>query len=284
MPPHIPKIYGHRGSPLVHAENSLPSFRHALLVGADGLEMDVHLTRDGVVVVSHDDNVFRTAGVDRSIRGSNFTEVQSWSLRSPVKAKEQLSVPSLEAVLSEFSNVPMSVDIKPNDLRVVRAVLAVIRKCGATSSVRLASFHHAVLKEVRALGYEGETGLSQREVALCTFLPERVCRALLFGTAAQVPVRWTPAWFEAVRNHSGSLLLRNLGVGVQGSVQNFGSFAHRGFVEKAKRLGLEVHFWTVNDVTVAQELAALGADALVTDDPEGLVSAFAVARAATGTA
>jgi glycerophosphoryl diester phosphodiesterase len=256
-----PKIYGHRGSPLTHAENTLPSFRHALAVGADGLEMDVHVTRDGVVVVAHDADGGRSAGIARSIADSTFSEVQTWPLRQPHSHSQRANtgapaqIPSLREVLSEFPAIPMSIDIKPRSLLAVPRVLEVLRSCRAQQAARLASFHHTVLHEVRRLGYEGSTGLSEREVAYCTFLPGAIAPRFLGGTAAQVPVRVGPSWLSSI--HPG-----------------LGSFAHPAFMKKAKALGLEVHFWTINDASQARDLAQLGADALVTDDPALLVETF----------
>jgi glycerophosphoryl diester phosphodiesterase len=254
-------VFGHRGSPVTHAENTVPSFRHAIDVGADGLEMDVHVTRDGFVVVSHDDSGLRATGVDRSICQSTFADVQTWVPQSPTGRDEKTQIPSLEAVLSEFPAVPMSIDIKPRDLRATTRVLEVLRSCRAQANVRLASFHHAVLQRVRALGYEGATGLSRREVAYCTFLPKHLAGALVKGTAAQVPMRWAPRWVSDAAK-------------VTGRGSHFGDFANAAFLAKAKALGLEVHFWTVNDPQLARSLADLGADALITDDPALLVRAL----------
>jgi glycerophosphoryl diester phosphodiesterase len=225
--------------------------------------MDVHVTRDGVVVVAHDADGRRSAGIARSIADSTFSEVQTWPLRQPHSHSQRANtgvpartpIPSLREVLLEFPAIPMSIDIKPRSLLAVPRVLEVLRACRAQEAVRLASFHHTVLNEVRRLGYEGSTGLSEREVVYCTFLPGPITRHLLGGTAAQVPVRVGPPWLSSI--HPG-----------------LGNFAQPAFIKKAKALGLEVHFWTINDASQARDLAQLGADALVTDDPALLVEAF----------
>src|SRR5262249_5081969 len=73
-----PRLYAHRGAAAEAPENTLDSFARALAHGADALEMDVHLTRDGVVVVSHDPDGARMCGVGRRFADANWDEIRRW--------------------------------------------------------------------------------------------------------------------------------------------------------------------------------------------------------------
>src|SRR5207245_7758006 len=69
-----PRLYAHRGAAAELPENTLPGFERALQVGADALEMDVHRTRDGVIVVSHDPDGARCCGVAQAIVATDWAE------------------------------------------------------------------------------------------------------------------------------------------------------------------------------------------------------------------
>ncbi len=71
----LPRAIGHRGSAGTHPENTLESFRAAAAMGAEYIELDVHMTRDGEIVVSHDDHLARTCGLERTIREMTYAEV-----------------------------------------------------------------------------------------------------------------------------------------------------------------------------------------------------------------
>src|SRR5690242_3140965 len=78
MPAPRVTLYAHRGAAAEQPENTLPSFERALALGADALEMDVHATRDGVIVVSHDPDGARMTGVRRALAAATWDEVRTW--------------------------------------------------------------------------------------------------------------------------------------------------------------------------------------------------------------
>jgi glycerophosphoryl diester phosphodiesterase len=228
-----PICYAHRGASAELPENTLVAFRRALDLGADALETDAHLTRDGHLVLSHDDTGERAAGVRRAIRDCTLAEVKAWDLGRGAR------MPTLAEALLEVPDVTFNVDAKPEGDAVVDTMVALVRRLGAQHRVRIASFHAANLRRARALGYEGETGLGQGEVTRLVFLPlARLKRAPVRGNAAQVPL------------HVGPIRLDT-----------------RAFIEKCHALGLRVDYWTVNDEATALRLLELGADGIMTDDP-----------------
>src|ERR1700727_2463127 len=77
-PPRAPRLYAHRGAGIELPENTIPSFALAVGLGADALETEAHLTRDGHGVLSHDPTGARMCGVATSIADATLAEVQAW--------------------------------------------------------------------------------------------------------------------------------------------------------------------------------------------------------------
>lgn len=251
-----PVFYAHRGAAIEQPENTLPSFRKALDYGAHALEMDVHMTADGHVVVSHDPSGERMAGVAAQIRHSALVDVQSWDagwgFRGPAGdrpfASRGYRIPTLEEVIAEFPGVPLNIDLKQPSPSMVRPVVDLVRRMNAADHVILASFRLSTLVGVRRLGYEGQTALSREEALALLVAPGPTFRMLPYtGTAAQLPVRVGPI-----------------------------TVGRRSLIDKCHRLGLRVDFWTVNDPSEARRLLDLGADGIMTDDPAAIASVFGV--------
>jgi glycerophosphoryl diester phosphodiesterase len=145
-------------------------------------------------------------------------------------------------VLDAFPTMQINVDLKGE--RAVGAMLELLEARGAADRVTLASFHTRTAIAVRRRGYAGPTALSQGEVAMLLSLPAVLWRQLPYtGTAAQVPT------------HRGPL-----------------RFDRPAFIAKCHSLGLRVDFWTIDDPDEAERLLALGADGIMTNDPQKLRS------------
>src|SRR5436305_10973097 len=110
----MPLAYAHRGGSALRPENTIAAFDHGLSLGADGVELDVHLSRDGVVVVHHD------ATVDRTTPGTGAV--------SALGARELalLDVPALADVLSAFRDSRVIIEMKENAPELATAVVDVI--------------------------------------------------------------------------------------------------------------------------------------------------------------
>jgi glycerophosphoryl diester phosphodiesterase len=243
----MPVLYAHRGAAAELPENTIPSFERALAVGATALETDVHVTRDGHVVVSHDPTGERAAGVARAIRDATLAEVRTWDVGRTFRRErggpaEAFTIPTLEELLTTFPGVSVNVDIKQHDASAAASVVGVVRRLGAQARVLLTSFDGRTLHRVRHLGYEGNTGLGRAEVVRLLILPPAALKlAPLRGRAAQIPTRIGPIRLD-----------------------------RRALVDKAHALGIEVHYWTINDPAEAARLLGLGADAIMTDDPAAI--------------
>lgn len=231
------------------------AFQRAMEIGVDSLELDVHLTRDGVFVVTHDDDGLRMCGAAVPWREVDLADAQrldaGWGFIAadgtrPFAGKG-VHVPTFESVLVEFPHVHVNVDIKGEDS--VSAMLELVRRLKAEERVTIASFQTGTMLGVRRRGYGGETGLSQGEVATLLAMPAVLWRQLPFtGTAAQVPTHQGPIRFD-----------------------------RSTFIAKCHNLGLRVDFWTIDDLTEAHRLLELGADGIITNDPAAVKPLFAAA-------
>src|SRR3712207_3661749 len=187
-----PVNVGHRGASHRYPENTLASFRAALEAGAGGLELDVHLTRDGHPVVVHDATVDRTTDGFGAVSGMTLDDVR----RLGVGGTGGERVPTLREVLDEFPGASVNIDIKDRDLPgAEKVVLGVLQEQGAAGRVLVASADHRVIRRFRrASGGEFDTGASRREIAVFYALSllrlERLIRPAY--TALQVPVRHGP--------------------------------------------------------------------------------------------
>jgi len=251
---HAFRLYAHRGASAELPENTLPSFRRALDHGADALEMDVHLTRDGHPLISHDPTAERMGGVRAAWRELDLAEAQAIDVGAGFVAAggdrphrgAGFRPPTLEQVLVELPGVRLNVDVKQHRPPMVRPLLRLIRRLKAEDRVTLASFRTRTLIAIRQRGYGGETALAQAEVGALLALPVAVIESLPFvGDAAQVPVK------------AGPVVL-----------------GRTGFVDKCHRLGMRVDFWTVNQPADARRLIELGADGIMTDDPGRMAPAL----------
>jgi len=247
------RLYAHRGASAERPENTLAAFERAAELSVDGLEMDVHVTRDGHVIVVHDDTARRTTAVAAAWTDLDLADVRGldagWGFVAPDGTRpfagHGIRVPTLEEVIDAFPRVRLNVDIK-RGTRTLEATLELVRRRKAEDRVTLASFHLGTLVGLRRRGYGGETSLSRGELASLLSVPAMLWRQLPFtGTAAQVPVS-------------------------QGAIR----FDRAPFIAKCHNLGLRVDFWTVDDPATAERLLALGADGIMTNDPAALRPLF----------
>jgi glycerophosphoryl diester phosphodiesterase len=244
-------VYAHRGAAAEEPENTLPSFRRALELGADALETDVHMTADGHIVASHDADGGRMCRAPVPFRGATLAEVGRWDAGwgfvaadgSRPFAGRGYRVPTLEQLLVEFPGVPLNVDAKQRSPDLVEPLLALLRRHRAQDRVLINSFSTRTMAKVRRLGWEGRTGMARGDVvALLLGLVPR-------GTSAQVPLAAGPIRFDT-----------------------------RAFVDRCQAKGVTVEYWTINDPDEARRLVALGADGIMTDDPRMIVPAVSATR------
>ncbi len=248
-----PINFAHRGASSRAPENTLEAFHLAAESGAGGLELDIHMTSDGHVVVIHDDSVGRTTDGFGLVRDMTLREV--WSLDAgyhftpdggetyPYRGRG-VRVPEFGEVLREFPDHKVNVDIKEAQTSIEEAVLEAIVGASASDRVLVVSEMSDVLGRFRELSGGGvPTGASRREIGafyrLSRMRLESLSRPLY--DALQVPVE------------SGGRTI-----------------VTRRFIEAAHNRGVRVDVWTIDEPEEMRRLLDLGADVIMTNRPEVL--------------
>src|SRR5258708_21455654 len=249
-----PRVFGHRGSAGTHPENTLESFRAAVASGVQYLEFDIHMTRDGEIVVAHDARLKRACGLDGTIPEMTYAELakadagRMFTLDGATfPFREQgIRVLRLSEVLAEFPKLRMIVEVKQIAPSVVSPMLEVIDRAGMRRNVLVASEHQEPLDEARKLAPEIPTNFSYLESGM--FIQAMGTRDASYrppADAVQIPHR----------HESWELVTRQ-------SVD----FAHR--------MGIEVHVWTVNEEAEMSELLDMGVDGLISNYPGRALELF----------
>jgi glycerophosphoryl diester phosphodiesterase len=228
-----PFLVGHRGFPRAARENTVPSFEAALESGCDGVELDVRLTRDGILVVHHDERAIHE-------KGSLLVEESDWeSLRGERfrAGSEEYGIPRLDAVLRAISgrcllNVEVKPPAKERTLALAAAVSAALDRVRPRESVLVSSF------DVELLGV-----LRRQE------------KALLLGFL-----------FSSLRdfNHlEESEVADSLA-----AIHPRHDLVDEGLMGRARDRGLDVHAWTVDDPQEVRRVVGLGVTSVITNRPD----------------
>jgi glycerophosphoryl diester phosphodiesterase len=248
-----PLNFAHRGASARAPENTLEAFRLAMEAGAGGLELDVHLTRDGEVVVIHDATVDRTTDGSGAVAGMSLDELRGLDagyrfspdggITYPYRGRG-LRVPTLAEVFEEFPAASVNIDIKEPQQGAEEAVLQITQNGGAEERSLVVSDDHAVVRRFRGVSRGHiSTGASRPEIAAFFILSRLRLERLVHPAydALQVPVE-----------HGGITLVTPR------------------FVEAAHSRGARVDVWTINDPGEMRRLLDLGVDVIMTDRPETL--------------
>lgn len=246
-------LVAHRGGARLAPENTLEAFRGAVeLWGADMLEMDVRLTRDGQVVVIHDATVDRTTEGTGRVGDLTLDEIRSLDAGyrftdlggAPSFRGRGCVVPTLDEVLTAFPAMRLNIEAKEG--AVARSLVQVVARHAAEQRVLVAAEHEAARRDAR--GYAGPWGASARQL--------RVFWALhwLPGGSPWAP---TADIFQVPETHGRLRVVTPR------------------FVRAAHRLSIPVQVWTVNREEDMHRLLDLGVDGIQTDRPDLLAAVLA---------
>lgn len=246
-------VFAHRGGGGLYPENTLEAFEYSANLGVDVLELDVHSTADGKLVVMHDPAVDRTT--DGSGKISELTLEQLKRLDAgyhfssdggatfPFRGRG-VTVPTLEEIFSAFPSMNFNVEPKQQNPSIIKPLCALLRQRRMTEKVIVGSFRQEVIDEFRQQCSEVATSASPSEAS--QFLA-------MYKTG--LGANYTPP-MQALQ------VPENLG---------YLSVVTRDFVETAHRLNLKVHVWTVNEKEDMKRLIEMGVDGVMTDYPDRLL-------------
>lgn len=203
------QIFGHRGSAGTHPENTMVSFQAASDAGADGIELDIQLTKDGIPVIIHDETIDRTTDGTGWVRDFTYEELKEYDAGSNFhKDFKGERIPSLEEFLewAVDKSLLLNLELKNGIVHypgLEKIVLRLADKYQLKNRVIISSFNHYSLKEIRKLDQEIETALLFMEglyepwnyaktveaQGLHCFLPVAVPELLAGAAEARMPVR-----------------------------------------------------------------------------------------------
>lgn len=144
----------HRGAAFDAPENSLAAFARAIDEGADRIELDVQITRDGVPIVCHDGDTARVGNRTVEIEFATLDEVRN------VELENGEPIPTLEEVCElAAGRIALDVELKATSPDVAQGVLDILHHHGLLADALITSFDPQVLRTMRVLGFNGRTGL-----------------------------------------------------------------------------------------------------------------------------
>ena len=160
------KIIAHRGFSGVYPENTMLAFRKAIEIGADGIELDVHLSKDGQVMIIHDEALKRTTGLDGVI--SDYTRAELEKISAGKTKNDEFGftpIPSLEeylAFMAEHRDKITNIELKTAPVyypEIEEKTLELVRKFNLEKNIIYSSFNWLSIERMQRLGTISETGL-----------------------------------------------------------------------------------------------------------------------------
>ncbi|MBW2336801.1 MAG: glycerophosphodiester phosphodiesterase [Deltaproteobacteria bacterium] len=243
----------HRGGRSLGPENTLYTFKRAVELGTNVLEMDLQTTSDGALVILHDRKVDRTTNGTGAVDGFTLSDLKKldagfrWSpenSRSYPMRNKGVTIPTLTEVFKDFHDTRINIEIKSSQVNTIQNLCRSIRDNRMSQKVMVACFDAGKLGEFRSICPEVATSAGASEAAIFYWLQWANLESAYSpnAQALQVP--------ETYGDHR---------------------IATRRFVDAAHARNMRVHVWTVNQVEAMQRLIDLGVDGIMTDYPERLV-------------
>ncbi len=247
-----PRVFAHRGGCALGPENTLPAFERGLAAGADGLELDVRLSSDGIVVVCHDDTLDRTTDASGRLdrhTAAELSRVDAGHRYADAGGKFPyrgcgVGIPTLRDVLRRFRDVPIIMEMKVDHPEMGRALAADVLATSAVDRVCAAADGSRAVRAAREALPGIATSATRRDVRLA-----------LYRSWAHWPVRNTEYGGYQVPETSGLTRV-----------------VSPAFIRHAHEAGLEVQVWTVDEAGDMERLLDWGVDGLISNRPDLAVS------------
>ena len=236
-------IIAHRGARRRAPQNTIPAFKKAIELKADGFENDVHLTKDGVIVICHNYDIDETSNGTGYIRDYTYADLLQYDFGASFSPEfAGTKIPRLEeflALCSKDTKV-INIEIKPPqdpDSTIAAQTIAMVKKFGLFDNLIISSFDPKVLVDCKRIDPATKTGLLYEP-------GEEKCEEVCDDFVAYA---------------------KNLNVD---AVHPFIGFVSEDYIEEAHEAGLMVNPWTVNEDFQIEALVRWGCDGLITDIPD----------------
>ena len=239
-----PLVWAHRGASAYAPENTMEAFRLAIDMKADGIEIDVHLSKDGHIVVIHDEKIDRTSNGQGKVTDYTLEELKNFDFGYKFYRQKRMGVriPTLDELYELYSttDLTINVEIKSADPAIIEPLHATAVKYGMVDKIYYSSFNHEQLMRMKRVYADAKV-------------------APLYGF--NMPYAWEYAktlGVFAMHPHFDQLSL------------------YDEYVDKCHEYGVRVNPWTIDDPEVAKALAEKGVDAFITNVPDVIKSALGI--------
>ncbi len=230
-----PLIWGHRGASGSAPENTLPAFQLAADMGADGVELDIQMTRDGVIVVCHDETIDRTSTGAGNLKDFTFEELRRLDFSGGNAEYEGTKIPSMEEVFDLLAptGLTINIELKTGIIfyeQIEEKILELTKRKGFEDRVIYSSFNHYTVRRIRELNPSARIGLLYAD---------------------------------------GPIDMPGYGrrLGADALHPAFYNLQYPDFMEDCRESGLEVNVWTVNSDKDLRRCLELGVNAVITNYP-----------------
>ncbi len=239
-----PLIISHRGANKYAPQNTIPAFEKAIELGTDGFETDLHITKDGHVVICHNYTIDETSTGKGKIAEMTLDELRRYDYGSYFSKKfEGTQIPTIDDFLSlvEKTDIKiLNIEIKPpkeKETAIVRETIRAVKEHGLFDKLLISSFSPEILREAKRIDRNCKTG---------------------FLYAPNSPTTPLVAW--RIISYVKSL-------GCDAVHPHF-IFVNKKYIEKAHAAGLMVNPWTVDLPEIIDNMMRWGADGIITNLPD----------------
>ncbi|CAN5860100.1 glycerophosphodiester phosphodiesterase [soil metagenome] len=248
-----PLVFAHRGGGGLIPENTLEAFVYSARMGVDVLELDIHSTADGTLVVMHDAAVDRTTdgrGRVNELTLEAVKKLDAGYVFSPDGGQtfpfrnRKITVPTLREIFDALPQMTFNIEPKQHTPSIIKPLCALVRERKMIDKVIVGSFNQTTIDDFRRECPEVATSAS----------PSEVSRFLALSKAGLGDSYSPPMQALQVPENLGSLQV-----------------VSKEFVETAHRRNLKVHVWTINETADMQRLIEMGVDGIMTDYPDRLL-------------
>jgi glycerophosphoryl diester phosphodiesterase len=231
-----PLIWAHRGASGCMPENTLPAFKKAIEMGADGVELDIQLTRDGEIVVCHDETIDRTSNGTGFLKDYTLAQLRRFNFNKTHPEVEHADIPTMKEVfeLIRPTSLTINIELKTGVFfyeGIEEKIVHLTHEMGMADRVIYSSFNHYSILRIQQLDPQART-------------------AFLYSDGFMD----MPAYGQA---HYVSALH-----------PWFGNIRYPDFMKECREKGLEVNVWTVNEEQYIEMCAQAGVHAIITNVPD----------------
>jgi glycerophosphoryl diester phosphodiesterase len=248
-----PLVIAHQGGEAIRPSNTMMAFNHAMALGVHMLDTDVHLSKDGVLVLIHDETIDRTTDGTGAVRDLTLAQLKALDAGYRFTPDNGVTfpfrglgvrIPTLEELFMAYTTIPIGIEIKQAPPEIAVPLCALIRKYSRQDTVIMSSFRPDNMLAFRRECPEVATSPTENEV-----------RPFFFLSVMYLEGMFSPNWH--------ALQVPEFGGGFQVLTPRF--------VTSARKRGIAVYPWTINDTDQMRRMIALGVDGINTDYPDRLL-------------